>query len=71
MERPMAPDACAAEDSIVWHLSLGEEAFGPLKACFPSVGECQGAEAEKCDWEREHLHVGNGSERGDAIGLKG
>ena len=42
---------------------MGGEAFGPVKAHFPSVGKCQGAELGKGGWEREHLHGGNGSGR--------
>ena len=47
------------------------EAFGPVKARFPSVGECQGAEVKKGVWEREHLHGGNGRGKGDGIVGKG
>ena len=49
---------------------MGWEAFSPVKACFPSVGEFQGAEVGEGGWEREHLYRGNGR-RGDAIGGKG
>jgi len=30
--------------------SVVEEAFGSIKAWFPSVGECQGREVEGCGW---------------------
>ena len=26
---------------------MGEEVLGSVKSCFPSVGECQGAEVER------------------------
>ena len=35
---------------------MGGEAFGPWKACFPSVEECQGAEVGVGGWDWEHLH---------------
>ena len=40
--------------------SMGREAFSPVKACFPSVGECQGADVGEGCWEREHLHGDDG-----------
>jgi len=34
--------------------TVGGEAFGPVKACFPSVGGCQHVEVEVVGWEGEH-----------------
>jgi hypothetical protein len=34
--------------------SIGEEALGPVKARFPSVGECQGGEVRVGGWGKEH-----------------
>jgi hypothetical protein len=42
MEGAMAPAAYVAEDGLIWH--QWEERLGPVKAWFPSVGECQGSE---------------------------
>ena len=50
---------------------MGGEAFGPVKAHFPSVGECQGAEVGEGGWEKEHLHGGNSRGSGDGIVGKG
>ena len=49
---------------------MGGEAFGPVKAHFPNVGECQRAEVGEGGWEREPLHGGNGRGRRDGIGVK-
>ena len=35
--------------------SMGGEAFGPVKARFPNVGDCQGGEAGVDGWEGETL----------------
>jgi len=35
-------------------------ALGPVKAPFPTVGECQGAEVGVSGWEGEHLHRSRG-----------
>jgi len=44
---------------------LGGEALGPVKPCFPTVGESQGGEMPVREWEREHPHRSRGrSERG-------
>jgi hypothetical protein len=40
---------------------MGEKAFGPVKALCPSVGECQGQEAEV----GELVSWGRGQEIGD------
>ena len=40
-----------------------------MKAHFPSVGECQGAEVGEGGWEWKHLHGSKG--RGDENGEKG
>jgi hypothetical protein len=42
------------------------EAFGPVKAQCPSVGECQDKEVEVGWWVGEHCHRSRG--RGDGIG---
>ena len=44
---------------------MGGEAFGPVKAHFPNIGEGQGAEVE-----RDHLHGGKGGGRGDEFGVR-
>ena len=70
----MVPDAYAEEDSFCFCfflVSMGGEAFGPVNAHFPNVGECQGAEVGKGGWKREHLHGGNERWREDGIGGKG
>ena len=36
--------------------SKGGEAFCPVKALCPSVGECPGTEVGEGGWEREQLH---------------
>jgi hypothetical protein len=45
---------------------MGEEALGLVKALCPSVGECQGREAEMGGWMGGNLHRSRG--RGDGIG---
>jgi hypothetical protein len=58
--------------------SMGEEAFGPVKAQCPSVGECEGREARGSGWVGEHPHrnrervygtggSGGGTGKGDNI----
>jgi hypothetical protein len=44
---------------------MGEEALGPVKALFPSVGECQRGDVGVGGWVGEHLHRSRG--RGDEI----
>jgi hypothetical protein len=44
MEGPMAPAAYVAEDGSVG-TSMGGEALDPVKAQYPSAGECQDREA--------------------------
>lgn len=39
--------------------SIGE-ALGPMKACFPSVRECQGVEVGVGRWQWEDLHRSRG-----------
>ena len=36
--------------------SMGEEALGPVNACYPSKEECQGGEARVGRWLGEHPH---------------
>ena len=38
-----------------------------MKACFPTIGECQGTEVGVGGWEREHLH----GSKGRGMGVKG
>ena len=37
-------------------LSIGGEILGPMKAQFPSIGECQGSGVGVGGLEREHPH---------------
>ena len=50
---------------------MREEAFGPVKECFPSAGECQGTEVERVVGRgstfMEASGKGNGSGRGDNL----
>ena len=47
---------------------MGGKVFGPVKAHFPSAGECQDPEVGEGGWEREHLYGDNANGRGDGIG---
>ena len=47
--------------------SMRGEAFGPVKAQFPSVGECQGSKGEVGGWVGEHPH----RNRGRLVGIGG
>lgn len=44
--------------------SIGGKALGPVKAHFPSEGECQGVEKGVGRWEWEYLHRSKGREDG-------
>jgi hypothetical protein len=46
----------------MWHClaSKGGETLGPVKAWFPSVGECQGCEVWMGGYEGEHPHRSGG-----------
>ena len=50
---------------------MREEAFGPVRACFPNVEECQGADMREGGWEREQLHGSKGKGREIGVGRKG
>ena len=44
--------------------SVGGEALGPVKARYPSVGQCQGGEVGVGEWVGEHPHRSRGREDG-------
>lgn len=39
---------------------MGEKVIGPIKACFPNRGKCQGIEVGVHGWEQEHTHRNRG-----------
>jgi hypothetical protein len=52
MKRPMATATYVAEDGLVW-ASMGGEAFGPVKARWPSVRECPDSRTGAGEWVGE------------------
>lgn len=63
MEGARTPAAYVAEDGLVL-TSMQGEALDTGKAQLPSVGTCQGREAEVGGWVVEHTHRIRGSEDG-------
>jgi hypothetical protein len=48
--------SCICSRVLPYLASMGWEAFGPVEAQCPSIGECQGSEAGVGEWVVEHPH---------------
>jgi hypothetical protein len=49
---------------------MGGKALGPVKACYPSVGECQNVESGVDAWVGKHCHRSRRKEDGTGVFLE-